>query len=128
MAGTVTAEVNYLKRLPLYKTEKPFQLFIPVDKNSADPRTSNLEFEPREQRFVDIRDNSSAFSLDDHGFQVKQHLTSLEPASFLDRAVVESKYLPEVEQILKSIDGGYDKIVIFDWRVSYALGYTFPKA
>ncbi|KAK3368629.1 methyltransferase CmcJ [Podospora didyma] len=115
--GTVTAELQYLKRLPLYQKEKPFQLFVPVDEDATDPRTTNIEFETKEQTFVDIRDRLSEFSLDSHGFQVNVHPTGLDLASFANRETVETKYFAEVEQILKTIEGGYDKVFIFDWRV-----------
>jgi hypothetical protein len=117
--GAVTAEIHYLKKLPLYRKEKPFQLFIPVDKNAADPRCTNLEFEPKEQTFVDIRNCIHDFSLDSHGFQVERYPTALDLSSFTDRSAVESQYFTEVEQILKIIDGGYDKVFIFDWRVGH---------
>jgi hypothetical protein len=122
--GTVTAEINYLKRLPLYRQEKPFQIFIPVDKDSADPRVTNLEFEQREQTFVDIRGKADAYSLDEHGFEVRTCPTSLEASSFSDREVVESRYFTEVEDILRTIDGGYDRVFFFDWRVSMHLSRT----
>lgn len=115
--GTVIAQVQYLKRLPLYEKEKPFQLFIPIDKTSEEQRSSNLEFEPRSQTFVDIRNVISDFSLDSHGFQVVRYPTKLATESFLNRSLVESRCLTEVEDILKIIDGGYDKVFIFDWRV-----------
>jgi len=117
MAGTVTASIQYLKKLPLYEKEKPFQLFIPIDKTSGDPRSSNLEFEPRSHTFVDIRNRVHDFSLDSHGFQVVPHPTKLEAQSFVDRSLVESRYLLEVEEVLRTIGGGYDKVFIFDWRV-----------
>lgn len=115
--GTVTADVHYLKRLALYRKEKPFQLFVPVDEDAADQRHTNLEFEPKEQTFVDIRDNVGDFSLDTHGFQVERWPTALSPASFKDEDIVKTQYLPEVEQILKDATGGYDRVFVFDWRV-----------
>ncbi|KAH8682291.1 methyltransferase CmcJ [Xylariales sp. PMI_506] len=118
--GTVKSEVNYLKRLPLYQSEKPFQLFIPIEKDAPDQRTSNLEFEPRECTFRDIRDSLQDYSLDTHGFQVEECPTNLDFPSFQDRAIVESRYFSEVEQILKRIQGGFDRVFIFDWRLRNA--------
>jgi len=116
--GSVTSEINYLKRLDLYQKEKPFQLFIPVDENGPDPRSSNLEFEMREQTFVDIRENLGDFSLDTHGFEVGMRPTALAPADFHSRETVETRYFDEVKDILKKkIDGGYDEIFIFDHRL-----------
>ncbi|KAK0613639.1 methyltransferase CmcJ [Immersiella caudata] len=115
--GTVTGEINYLKRLDLYQKEKPFQLFIPVDENGPGPRSSNLEFEMKEQTFVDIRENLRDFSLDTHGFEVGMRPTALAPADFHSRDTVETRYFEEVKDILKNIDGGYDEIFIFDHRL-----------
>ncbi|KAH7028075.1 methyltransferase CmcJ [Microdochium trichocladiopsis] len=118
--GTVQAQVDYLKRLPLYQSEKPFQLFIPIEPDAKDQRHSNLEFEPKECTFHDVRDQLPECLLDSQGFQVLRRPTRLDPASFDKREIVESQYLDEVKDILKSVDGGYDRIFIFDWRVSLA--------
>ncbi|KXJ88484.1 hypothetical protein Micbo1qcDRAFT_17472 [Microdochium bolleyi] len=115
--GTVQARVDYLKRLPLYQVEKPFQLFIPIEPDAKDQRPSNLEFESKEVTFHDVRDQLSDCRLDSHGFQLLRHPTGLPSASFENRGLVESVYFDEVRDILKTVDGGYDKIFIFDWRL-----------
>lgn len=116
--GTVQAHVDYLKRLPLYQTEKPFQLFIPIEPGAIDQRPSNLEFESRQCTFHDVRNELPSCRLDSQGFEVLRHPTQMNPVSFEQRELVESQYLEEVKDILKKVDGGYDKIFIFDWRVS----------
>jgi len=116
--GTVQAHVDYLKRLPLYQTEKPFQLFIPIEEGATDQRPSNLEFESRQCTFHDVRNELSSCQLDSEGFEVLRHPTQMDPMSFEQRELVESQYLEEVKDILQKVDGGYDKIFIFDWRVS----------
>lgn len=125
-SGDVTAAVKYLKRLPLYQSEKPFQLFIPLSDNAPDQRTTNLEFESRQCEFHDIRSKAHTWSLDREGIQVLQHPTSLDLDSFRDRAQVESRYFDEVRQILRHVEGGYDKAFIFDWRVR-CRAPTFPN-
>ena len=119
--GTVNSQVNYLKKLPLYQNEKPFQLFIPVDADAPDQRTTNLEFESKECTFSDIRDSVHSYSLDTDGFQVLQFPTQVDPPSFQDRSIVESRYFSEVKDILRNIEGGYDRVFIFDWRVDHPL-------
>lgn len=119
--GTVDSHVNYLKKLPLYQKEKPFQLFVPIDPDATNQRASNLEFEPKERTFFDIRDRIHDCSLDTNGFQLREFPTKLDLPSFRDRGVVESSYFPEIEQILKHIEGGYDRVFIFDWRVRHRL-------
>lgn len=116
--GTVKAELQYLKRLPLYKLEKPFQLFVPVDPDAADQRSTNIEFEAQEQTFEDVRGREDEFSLGSHGFEFAVQPTSLSIRDFSDRGIVESRYFREVEEILRNIDGGYDQVFFFDWRVS----------
>ena len=116
-SGTVVGQVNYLKKLPLYQKEKPFQLFVPIDPDDPDQRATNLEFEPRECTFHDINDASHDLSLDKHGIQIVRCPTKVDLPSFRDRGIVESIYFDEVEHILKNIEGGYDRVLIFDWRV-----------
>lgn len=122
--GTVQSQVSYLKRLPLYHDEKPFQLFIPIDSDAIDQRTNNLEFEQRECTFSDIRDNVHNYTLDDNAFQALSFPTKLDPTSFKNRSAVESRYFPEIEEILKKIEGGYDRVFIFDWRVNQTMSQT----
>ena len=116
VSETVTAEIQYLKRLPLYRKEKPFQLFVPV---AADTRSTNLEFEAKEHTFEDVRGREDIFSLDEHGFQFGVHPTKLDPELFGDRDAVETRYFDEVKEILREIEGGYDEIFLFDWRVGH---------
>ncbi|KAJ0276286.1 hypothetical protein COL940_008358 [Colletotrichum noveboracense] len=99
--GTVDAELDYLRRLPLYQQEKPFQLFVPIHERDQDARSTNLEFEKRTQTFVDIRDQVNDFSLDSHGFQVETSPSRLNAQSFGDQSLIKNEYLPEVENLLK---------------------------
>jgi hypothetical protein len=117
--GTVKAEIQYLKRLSLYTKEKPFQLFVPVDRDATDTRTTNLEFESREQVFEDIRGKAATCTLDNDGFRVVEYPTALNPEQFRDRETVESDYFDDVKDILRDIENGYDEVFIFDWRVGY---------
>ena len=118
-SGIVTAEIQYLKRLPLYTKEKPFQLFVPVATDAVDTRSTNLEFEAKEQTFEDVRGREEIFSLDEHGFQFGVHPTKLGPELFGDRDAVETRYFDEVKEILRDIEGGYDEVFLFDWRVGH---------
>jgi hypothetical protein len=120
-SGDVTAELEYLQRLELYKREKPFQLFIPIQLDGPDPRQTNLEFEMRSHVIHDMRPDISRFRLDVHGFEVRNapFPSTEDPTNFQRREFMESKYLPYVGELLKStIDGGFDRIYFFDFRVS----------
>ncbi|KAK1750425.1 Aspirochlorine biosynthesis protein N [Echria macrotheca] len=117
-SGDVVADLNYLQKLELYQREKPFQLFIPVDPNSPDPRQNNVEFENRPHTIRDMRPAINDFGLDTHGFEIRPFHTSLDPDSFQKSDVVESQYFAEVEQLLRdTLDGGFDRIFFFDWRL-----------
>ncbi|KAF4912271.1 Aspirochlorine biosynthesis protein N [Colletotrichum fructicola] len=115
--GVVEAEVDYLKRLPLYQTEKPFQLFVPIDEQDPDARSTNLVFEKKKQTFIDIRERVGEFSLDSHGFQVETAPSELDPQSFEDQQLIKTQYLPEIEKLFKSLGSNSDKVFIFDWRL-----------
>lgn len=120
ISGDVTAELEYLQRLELYKREKPFQLFIPIDTDGPDPRQTNLEFEMRRHVIHDMRPDLSRFKLDVHGFEVRNapFRGTEDPTNFQRRDFMESEYLPYVKRLLQSIDGGFDRVFFFDFRVS----------
>lgn len=122
--GDVKSQVTYLKRLALYRKEKPFQLFVPIEPDNPDQRASNLVFEPKECTFLDIRKQISDCSLDVDGVQLQVFPTDIRLESFQNRSIVESHYFAEVEQILHNIEGGYDRVFFFDWRVS---GHDSPQ-
>ncbi len=113
-SGDVVAELGYLQKLDLYRHEKPFQIFIPIDDGQ---RQTNLEFEPRTQKIVDIRPNIKSFQLDAQGFEVRECPTAVSYESFQNEELIKSQYLPEIEEELKFIEDGYDRIFFFDWRV-----------
>ncbi|KAK2729451.1 methyltransferase CmcJ [Colletotrichum kahawae] len=115
--GVVEAEVDYLKRLPLYQREKPFQLFVPIHEQDPDARSTNLVFEKKKQTFTDIRERVGEFSLDSHGFQVETAPSHMDPQSFEDQELIKTRYLPEIEKLFNSLGSSGDKVFIFDWRL-----------
>lgn len=121
--------MKYLRRLPLYDHEKPFQYLIPIPPDSKDQRTTNVEFETREQTFTDIRHRLGDFNLDRNGFEVISVPTSLRAVEATDQDVIKGRYLPEVEKILRdNVAGGFDRVVFFDWRVRGCAAYITRKA
>ena len=111
----VVAEAKFLKWIPLYEEEKPFNIFIDIPHDAVDKRANNLVFEQHPIDFQDIRGQETAFSLDDNGFTFVRHTTEFH--NFEDRCAVEQTYLPEVEQLIRENVEGADKIHVFDWRV-----------
>jgi hypothetical protein len=114
----VTASFEYLQKLPLYQKEKPFRVYYEIPKSAADQRRTNLEFEEKTFNVEDIRPASSNFSLDRHGFAVKEFHTSLSMDDFNDKAIVEARFLPEVEKLMRSEISNINALHFFDWRVS----------
>jgi len=112
----VTAPVHFIKWLPLFKHEKPFNIFINLPKNAEDTRTNNLEFDVIDTTFHNIRGQESDFSLDDHGFQFIKYTHDFE--DFENRNAVETVYLPQVEQMVRENIPDAEEIALFEWRVS----------
>lgn len=119
--NAVLADLRYLKRRKLYKTEKPFQIFFDIPEDEADQRPDNLEFEEIQHLIRDIRPQMASYSLDEHGFMVKNHITNMTVESFSDRRAVEEVYLPEMERLLHEVDNSIDRVYFFDWRVRLIL-------
>ena len=121
---TTQARLRYLKRLELYKTEKPFQVFFDIPEDEVDQRLHNLDFEDKSCRIQDIRPHLRDYTLDEHAFAVRHQDLSLEPHLFVNREIVESRYLPTIEQLLRKEDPSIERVFFFDWRVSSSAGDT----
>lgn len=111
----ITAPLNYLRWRDLYKVEKPFQIFINIPDDATDKRSTNLEWETHQVNIQDARGSECDFTLDNYGFVFRRYPSDFN--CFTDRRLVEDKYFPEIEQILRSELQGLDKIFIFDWRL-----------
>lgn len=112
----IRTRIDFLKDLPLYKTEKPFMVLLPANKG-LDPdayRTENLEFEKLEDvPIFDIRGHESEFLLDTSGFQLVRHDSQY--LNILDRCDVEN-YRHETEEFLQATLGA-EKVICWDVRV-----------
>ena len=122
--NTVTAKLKFLSPLPLYETEKPFQIFTNIPPEAPDQRTTNLVFEDHAVQITDIRSLPEKvlkrdFTLDQKGFMYEKHKTKMKREDFEDREMVERVYLPEVEDLIRKELKGREvgKVFIFDWRV-----------
>lgn len=115
-AHTETSSLQFIKWNEVYKTEKPYQIFI--DLPPSTPRT-NVDFEARDVVFRDIRGSEERFDLDTHGFMMRNvgEVEGLneDPTT----ALMEKVYLPSVEELLKREVEGADRVKIFDWRVGF---------
>ena len=104
----ITAPLNYLRWRELYKVEKPFQIFIDIPDDATDKRSTNLEWETHQVNIQDARGSECDFTLDDYGFVFRRYPSDFN--CFTDRRLVEDKYFPEIEQILRSELKGLDKV------------------
>ena len=111
------AYLAFLKWVPLYEKQKPFQVFtsLPLGVSST-----NLVFEEEEELEIqDMRGQEFHFKLDEHAFQLckaDMHFTA-----FHDAAQIEQVYLPAVRTLIEEHIQGADKIIFFDWRVGWIL-------
>jgi len=119
--GDVQVDLFYLKRLDLYKHEKPFEIYMDIPVDSPDQRTKNTEFEPGEQTIHDIRGREEEYEIDVNGFMIRKLTASLDAQNGYQKAQVESQYLPEVERFLRAEISDIDHIYFFDWRVCFDL-------
>jgi len=126
--GTVSAGVQYVKRLKIFETEVPFQSFVDIPEDAPDQRKTNLEFTINIESFGDMRDNINSFSLDKHGFMVKQEPLPFSSEFFTRREEVEKLYFPELERIIGEVCGEVEKVHFFDWRVCPPAELTMPNA
>jgi hypothetical protein len=98
---TVQAGLEYLQKLPLYETEKPYWCFLPPH-DGFDPdaqRVDNLEFEDYPGiKIEDIRELSGPVKIDDCGFEVLKHQSRF---SSFDREDDVVQYRLETEELLR---------------------------
>ncbi|KAK4166349.1 hypothetical protein QBC43DRAFT_286800 [Cladorrhinum sp. PSN259] len=138
-----TATFNFIKWQPLYATQKPYEILLPLPPASESESTttgartpkvprSNLIFEPHSVPVQDVRPLRDAFKLDIHGFEFVRHSTSVGGGSeFKQRSTIEGVYLPEMEKFLadylrhddddddsdEGVTGKEVKTVCFDYRI-----------
>lgn len=98
----VSATIEYLQRLDLYKSEKPYWCFLPP-KEGFDPdkqRLDNLEWEDHSEITIhDIRESINDFKIDECGFQVIHHQSMIPE---LDTEPHINEYRKETEEMLRT--------------------------
>ncbi|CAI6332468.1 unnamed protein product [Periconia digitata] len=111
----VVAPVHFIKWLPLYENEKPFNIFINLPEDAQDTRTNNLEFDVIDTSFHNVRGQEDKFSLDEQGFEFIQWPHTFK--NFGDRAAVETEYLPQIEKFIREKIPDAEEIALFEWRL-----------
>jgi len=116
------ATIQYLKWIDLYRTEKPFQIFMDIPPEVQDQRSTNLSFEPKQVPVQNIRGFEGKFELDKHGFIVRSLGNGAACLSDrkLDVKLIESKYFPAIEELLRKEVEGVDQVHLLDWRARSA--------
>jgi hypothetical protein len=110
----VTSSLDFLARLPLYDTEKPY-LYLPSKDEELNPDTTrldNLEFEHHSGIVIrDLRERDLDF--DDCGFMIKLH-----PSKFrhFEDAKVIAAYQTETEELLRT-EFDAERVIIYDVRL-----------
>ncbi|KAH6672087.1 putative 7 alpha-cephem-methoxylase [Halenospora varia] len=106
------SSLRYIKWDEKFTHEKPYVLF--TDAQCKSP-SSNFTYEPRNEEIIrDMRGIDKEFSLDDHGFVMRNHNLS----SFgFDKHTVERDYLPSAKHLLHQEFGPEAECIIFDWRL-----------
>jgi hypothetical protein len=97
---SVQSSLDFLARLALYETEKPY-ILLPLKGQGLDPdeeRLDNLEFETHDGIVMkDIRENSR-IKVDSYGFEYYRHTTSVHG---FDTTEDVDAYQVETEQLLR---------------------------
>lgn len=114
MPSNETAAIQFVKWQTLYEKEKPFQLFLELPPDAPDQRKTNLVFETANVEVRDIRGEQDGFDLDNNGFMYRTFDNFYDLS---ERAEVQDKYLPAIENLLKQEVEGVDRVFIFDWRM-----------
>jgi len=110
--------LRYLHWQDAYKEEKPYQLFMNIPRGRSSVETTNCIFESGTPGLIsNIRGQEDQFNLDDHGFAMIDHETSVSKDSFDSAEDIEQKYLPEVEALIRKELPDVYKVVFFDWRL-----------
>lgn len=114
----VSATLKYLRWQKLYESEKPYQIYCPIEE--SDIQASNLSFEKGPVEIVhDARHTGRGFHLDRNGFTVVEH--DCDPSWFKEPETIERHYLPAISQLLKNSLGNDSKVYIFEYQVMMML-------
>jgi hypothetical protein len=112
---TLSTQITYIARNPLYETEKPYALAFPVPDTIEGVRSTNHTFDRQQMVIRDAR-SCPPHRLDISGFTFVHWPTSLQPEDFESSQMVRDQYFPEVEKLLLENLPEYTEIVYMDHR------------
>lgn len=96
----VDTSLYYLAPLEEYQRVKPYYVNWPVH-NIPGAEQTNLSHEKYPVQVEDVRGQEGNFKLDECGFELLNHQTSLENDDFEDDAKIRMSYYPEMVELVK---------------------------
>jgi hypothetical protein len=108
--------LRYFQWQPIFEKVKPYELLIEVPEGY--PMT-NFSITPAEdaETIHDLRSSElSSFTLDQHGFCVREQPLSI---TVFDKHTVEGVYLPQIESLIREVVEDVGEVFFFDWRVGF---------
>lgn len=96
--GSITGTINFLARLPMYASEKPYVLLYTPSHGCP---TTNIKDSEHQVKIEDMR--NSSISYDSCGFQFRNMSSAMSYESYRDESLVESVHLPEVAAFLQKL-------------------------
>jgi len=111
----VRSTLEFLARLPLYETEKPY-LYLPGKDEGLDPNVTkldNLEFEHHSDILIRDMRQHPELKFDDCGFELHEHPSRYQQ---FDKASDIESYRAETEKLLKTRFNA-EKVMLYDIRL-----------
>ncbi len=119
-SNSIISRIGYLKRLELYKSEKPFNLNFPVN-SFPGARQTNVVYEYVENITIeDMRGRESDFNLDVNGFQVFNCPANYPREVFEDSALTSKIYCKDMERYMKTLLNA-EKVYIYDSQARHPI-------
>jgi hypothetical protein len=115
------SSLSFLKNLPLYTVEKPYELWLPDGKDVPEGLPStNCEFiEHSNIEFIDVRSINHSLKLDTAGFKFIEDKNRVDLSAehlLPDQSPVLQQYFHDTIKLVKE-ETGAEKVICFDWRV-----------
>ncbi|KAI4214461.1 MAG: hypothetical protein LQ351_002878 [Letrouitia transgressa] len=93
---TVVTNIEYLDRLELYQTEKPYVTTFEIPESVG--KSTNHCYVSHEAEIQNAKQIKGDFSLDVHGFEFHDWPTKLQSADFENLDLITSSYYSEILQ------------------------------
>ncbi|KAI1758616.1 hypothetical protein GGR53DRAFT_516489 [Hypoxylon sp. FL1150] len=94
--GTVIGRLNFMKRLELYKSTKPYSIAIEIENWSGNVPRSNFEKDSKEIVVANLRGQEGQFTFEKNGFAVLGFNSSMAYEDFANTANLENIYAQEL--------------------------------